>query len=750
MGLRIENYSRTDLGRIALPGHAVAALFWVLPLGRWQPGELDKWWAHFTEGAGVCNRLGLLLVRGQGDRSRVRTRDTVDLAPALTDPQGGRLSELVPELSDEPDTDPEAPAVLVLSGAYPQPGWGVLIDAGGHTLGVHELEDILNEALGRCCRDEDLAPILSTQECFRSRGSAAMAKPEPPARPKELDDARASLDVLDALLRAVASDDSSEMKSAFDRVVGQYRPGGLDPGLKELRVSVSIGGEVARRLAASETALSALISLLANGGAAEAARAGLPPRDAEFLKRLEPLREHWPAMETRGMTAWFNSVFRPRLLERLHAVFAGDVDAADRRHGALAGEFANREGRHQNEHNAWRRTMRQTDAAYHASLPAACLAQWSLGPGFLVALEAVARGRRRIARSVAWDPARMIGWKLHVALPGLQPAALLVAANSVPGVDVSQVGLAPPSGEFNGSIFADYAYFVAMTAPRMTPWEATKRLFGELLSTGQLLGLVEQQAGEAPALANLTKDQLAGELLARWGYTERLANPPRPLAGCIVRAADGSSTLAKSQGEARISLESFLKDLVRIGFSTLGWSDLDAEEKVSVHCHAFKRSRRGSWSAEMESLTAGSALVLLPSVLALAFPQSVLETQELCKVAAALVAALNPGVHDPPRPQPTTEECSLQGQAIVKILGAAAAIVGEMPWHLRPSQVFGSGPAIATGHAWSHSHVEERVIRVLLWSGDGSVADVLVWNKTRGNPVMTEAIVLASPRRPRR
>jgi len=46
MGQYIEEYSWEELGRV--PGRSVPALFWALPVGKWEPTKLEKFWDYFV------------------------------------------------------------------------------------------------------------------------------------------------------------------------------------------------------------------------------------------------------------------------------------------------------------------------------------------------------------------------------------------------------------------------------------------------------------------------------------------------------------------------------------------------------------------------------------------------------------------------------------------------------------------------------------------------------------------------------
>jgi hypothetical protein len=361
-----------------------------------------------------------------------------------------------------------------------------------------------------------------------------------------------------------------------------------------------------------------------------------------------------------------------------------------------------------------------------------------------MALEATSREAGIPARSVAWDPARMIGWKLHVSMPGLQPRHLRIAANSVlVGIPHDLATQQHPGPDFSGSLFADYAYYVSMSAPRMTPWEATRCLFTKLLNLRELEQLLGK-SGQAELFSNSTEADLAKELLHQWGWKEKHTSLPRPILGCLKADETGRLALSKSLNETRISFEGLLKDLIRITFSSLGWSEEEVENQLLVHCPDYRRNEAQSWSDEMNLVTGGGAIILLKNLMPLAFPEQCSKeiADDLALRSSRLLKFLNSGSHDPPPPPPSPEEMANNCQAIQEIVKTSTGIVGEMPWHLNPVQAFGSDPAIVTGHAWSHSHLEERLIRVMLWSGSKPSNGMLVWNKSLTNPVMTDAIVV--------
>ena len=138
MGFRVESYSVEELHRIAVPGAAPPSLFWILPVGPWYPHDLEQIWHHFTgPSSGNCSAYGLLLVK---DFQR-RHEPSV---PVNLGSVGASLSDIIPRGADRfvsPSAMRAEPCrLMILSGAYPQPGWGVLIDRRS----VEPLEELLN------------------------------------------------------------------------------------------------------------------------------------------------------------------------------------------------------------------------------------------------------------------------------------------------------------------------------------------------------------------------------------------------------------------------------------------------------------------------------------------------------------------------------------------------------------------------------------------------------------------------------
>ena len=146
MGFKINTYSIEELNKISSPGKIVPVLFWLIPIGEWDNDEIRKLWDLFTgkKSQSKCAKLGLMLIKDPDNHhnssSNKSTGNLLDLFPA-------GVKEIYSEKYHSPKDKKKQ--ILILSGSYPQPGWGILIsykkDQPNNI--ETELENILNEQI---------------------------------------------------------------------------------------------------------------------------------------------------------------------------------------------------------------------------------------------------------------------------------------------------------------------------------------------------------------------------------------------------------------------------------------------------------------------------------------------------------------------------------------------------------------------------------------------------------------------------
>jgi hypothetical protein len=750
MGYEIETYDRESLRKIAIPGHAVTTLFWVLPLGRWTRNELDPWWHHFTEKDGLCKRTGLLIAKSQ-QRRRETNAGIVDLSAGANEQSGANLLDLIPESDRYVNRDIERrfgkKSLLVLSGAFPQPGWGVRIEFRPDLNTPTEFEKLLEEAARRSCQPSDLDAIHRAASAYHHRQNLIASKPTEPAESKTRRRIVEAFSALGEFQESILNKNGD----AIDRVMNRAESllsALSDPQIPELgegwsdlsrqvRILRSLSSELERM---DIFGLASLVSKTKNEEATEASSPRIDPKERALLGRIAALRKQWPELEIQAIPAFLAGPFREDLNQRVQAVVEPIKIKIKERLGQLLANNQIELNRYTKEYDDWAVKMRSAELDYRTTLQDASNAQWTKGPQYLIELEKTCSEKGLYAKSIPWDPARMVGWKLHAADMGVTPQDLLASATSILGTDMSQIAKTSATQELNGSIFADYAHYISITAPRFSPWQATKLMLSDLLGLPQLRKLLAPRHVTFDTGMNI--ETMITLLLDEWGWSEPEDEVPCSLATCIKSLEDQSWVLTKDLNPARISFEGFLKDLTRITLATLGWGEENMKREIPLHCPGYRRSYPSKpWKMEMEKINVGGAVILLEVLLPLAFPAKISkdEAAETCAEWNNLREALNSGSHHPPLPPPKPQELAKYAAMIHKALETAKAWIAEMPWHLTPSQSFGFDPTVVTGYAWSHSHPEDRLIRVMVSSDNAKTKSLVVWNKSLTNPVMTEA-----------
>jgi hypothetical protein len=243
----------------------------------------------------------------------------------------------------------------------------------------------------------------------------------------------------------------------------------------------------------------------------------------------------------------------------------------------------------------------------------------------------------------------------------------------------------------------------------------------------------------------MSEAEIVERLLTVLGWSADVVRAERPLAGCI-RQSDGKWSVlpALSGNDIRISTESFCKDMIDVMASKIGHTESELWEDVLAEHADYRRSHR-RWANEIGAITLGSAVMVLQALGPRTFAGSNAEGSRMTDAIKRLSQLLNPPSHHQEEPSKAVLDTNSAGQRIREILDVANALVSEMPWHFATLQSTGTHPKMLTGNAWSHSHPEIRMIRVLLWSSESVGQRALIWNPMRTNPIMTDPKIITRP-----
>ncbi len=758
MGFRIENYSLNELHRIAVPGTVTPSLFWVLPIGNWRAGDLDEVWQWFTKSPSMCRDYGLLLVKERGQAGAERS--DVSLASL-----GAKLSDLMPG-GAERFVSPSAfredcPKVLVLSGAYPQPGWGVLVEWPQHPSPFERLIQESNTRLSHKAEFADALRVFSEAATSFHRWRSLRLAPEQP------DLSSAEREILNVEEAAMALREAQASLEAKDyRLVGKKLVEAIN-GVQE-NAWLNVSDRTLRRLLDAERSLIAASSILAipeevlgneiepklallitNPSGREVAFKGL--RSVELKHALSAclnLRDKHIVEEGQGFRSWAEQTLS-EVTSGLAADLASVIEDLVARLTARRGEHAQVKRDYELAMDRWRKTSREARDSFHRSTEQAAELQWHLGPEFLLTLEDITREEGLWVRSIPWDPARMVGWKIMARDLKLEFRDLEMAAKELSPVPPSQTPLNGQASVLaDGSYFTDYVHHIAISKPGFSPRTVTCDLIARLLRPAEMMALIEKEKGQIPDGADAACLADAVINLLGWLAVDEVSE--RPLADCIRTTANGALTVTEgmSGNDVRIVLESFCKDLLDVIVVRLGYSHDEVWNAINERVPDYKpRSKQRDWGEEVRQITSGSAVMLLRVLGSLAFPARENEVNNCVVTVAKLSDALNQVSHH--RARQTAPSVELDGIAdlILEVLANAQKFLGELPWHLNANFVYGEQPKVVSGEAWSHGCAAPRMLRVILWDGAALGPQIMLWNKTGRNPIVTDPVFIVRPRR---
>ena len=422
MGMRLRAYTAADLRSISLPGRTLPALFWAVPLAPWKEDDLEQHWHAFTNGESALKRLGLFL-------APATSGDTEGQSPlrAGASRLGAVVSEVVPteyvtgRLAGESQPYP----LLLLSGAYPEPGWGVAIGpnqvdlARPARLDVAQVSELIDAAVKR------LPPEARDRFSLFERAGAAQEQYQEAERCTEVaapESLPRDLDSHTEAVKAVRKAASARDVAAAWQLLPALRlitppPGGPPKKLKQSDAARWV--ELLARLLAGEPPASRAVDGVLNG------------------LRVTPEQRAEMAPDPRG---WADEQKAQRC-DDLFAAADEELAWIER----LVGAHVLKRQALKTQISAARTQLRPALSSYAAALAEALAFTRQVGPQLLEAFIAAARDVNLRTCVVPWDPARLVGSRVGLRTP-MNRAMLHDAAYELAGLGRENLPGAPPPG----------------------------------------------------------------------------------------------------------------------------------------------------------------------------------------------------------------------------------------------------------------------------------------------------------------
>ncbi len=749
MGYRIETYSLSELSRISTPGKVVPALFWLIPVGNWEYSELERLWHHFTQRRGRCNEMGLMLVKDKYNRGNI---DVNSVKETVLSEMTGKLADLLPSgintiyNNDYIVSNKKNNQVLILSGAYPQPGWGVLISFKEHV----EIEEFLERTLNEIHFDIYTVFRIATL-AFKNWEESKNKMPIKPEVRVFVDKNKICIELVnqtESLLRDIETDNLNSfhyqtLKKISREIQIKEFSEKLDPLFEKADdkfiISVMIlrahkemrDTEINNTLFRFITEHNPKTNNLFKSESNEQLK-----KTASLLLKLEETEK-----PKENFIAWAENIYNARIddiigivknVKNFFTVMVGDLTIST----------IHLEENYKSELAAWRDDLEKKRLFFHKNLQGVIKSHWEYGPSFLINLEIEAKKRGASAKSVSWDPARMVGWKILTA--GMELKVIDIAAHVkeiIPEFanETNSINYVDDNTLLNGSLFTDYVHYISKSDPKISAREITKNLLKRLLRTSEIASILKNISLNIPL--GQTNNELIEALLVNFGWPAKENHEETTLAACV-RETDGKYIVNPhiSGNDIRIISESYCKDLIDTLSSKLGYTEKELWDMILFKRPEYKGQNQG-WNYEINKITIGGAIIILNALLDEALPEKKDVSDLLLRSLNDLSKKLNPLSHHSHIQVNTSDLIN----EIVSIINCTKELVSEMPWHFNPIQRNGQQPSVLTGNAWSHSYKQSRQLSIILWNGEDISDSMLIWNPTKINPVVPDAIIINRP-----
>ena len=543
MGYKIKTYSLTELKKINTPGKVVPALFWLIPIGPWKSHELKKLWCHFTDIHSSCKEMGLMLVNEGFDNYQdpSPTLNLSDLTGKLSDifPSGTSTiygKELQPNKKGENQ-------VLILSGSYPQPGWGVLISLGASF--TENIEEIVKNAIEPSLNDiftkattsynnwndlKEKKPIEGDIELLKKKKDryidlCTLLKPILSEYNKEhINDYY--FQVLKNMMHDETIFNSSEQcfdllnslfKIADDKFIVSLL---ILRSLKDINED-NINSILMRFISEHDEKTNNLFISEKNEQIKEAAG-----------KLLKLTGKNKP---TEKFVFWAKSIFDSKR-DKIADIIKNLNEKFEKKIGSLTIQINNHKKSYNSDLEKWNEEHEASRVSFHTNLQAVLNSHLNYGPGFLLNVEKKTKKKYLDSKSFSWDPARMIGWKIVSAG---DPAGVKIETEDI----IQRLREIIPEfpqedndsnykGSFNGSLFTDFVHYISLKDPSLSPRNATKELLEKTLLSSQINKILGKENDST--FKSKEPNQKVETLLVEFGWPADKISKKNKLADCLI------------------------------------------------------------------------------------------------------------------------------------------------------------------------------------------------------------------------
>jgi len=609
MGYRVNTYSITELNKLTAPGSVVPALFWAIPLGNWNYNDLEKLWSLFTEeGFNSTNRypfsktLGLFLVKNYFDTEN----DVKANLSSLT----GKLEDLLPEgintiynQNEFDNNNTTSNKFLILTGNYPQPGWGLFVDARDYRTFLNKLEQFLREFY-----PETKQIFEKTQNIYNEWKRIKTGKPIK----ENAENSRYLINFLDTIIPDVNRFEEEIISKSYNlfhyeiiskhfREFSKEDINDIIKSFHEIFDDNIIFSILIMRLlhndGVSKNDLNSLIYSFSNEYnrqnnnlfKLDAIKNSTYKRNlgSHILKRKDKLNLDDDCV------LFYEEYYNKNitLVSQKYSEFISKINSF---YIKTKISIENIENNYDTETKNWIRKTEELRLIFQESIEN-ILNQYNIHSyRFLYQLENRLRNRKYKVKSFSWDPPRMVGWKLLAS--GLEIENYNVTEfikSTIP--DFSKyLNESVNEIPIDGNSFTDYIHYYSIHKSNQTSRLACKEILSKILRSSEIRNILSNYSP-----TDMSDDKIEA-VLHNFGWPS-IENKNIPLAAFLER--NGEQIVLNNTfnpNNLRISLENFCKDFIDILIAKMGFDSEQIHNLIkyeisndSLYDH-YKRKKIGT------------------------------------------------------------------------------------------------------------------------------------------------------------
>ena len=725
MGFELKNYDLGEVIELKERGNIIPSLFWAIPIGTWQDGDLHTLWHSFTNNdhETLCKSVGLLLLKNMRDRrGNDPNKKELDLSPITA-----TLKELFPK-KHKFFQEFDYKGILILSGNYPQPGWGVVVN-----LSKIDNSEFLSriEAVIKTIKTKPIvAASKEASAAYSEYNFIGKQKPLQPEPPRQSD----SLSLIENINSLLDYKNCYQNLKAFYTCHSKFES--LLPPLSIQRLNEFIAMGIIKTQSNSDEYFFEFARLLKEDLFKIKKEDTLKLLPVEYKKLYAALKYFedstykefleqqiiWFERVKNEYTIYFNEV-----LQKLYSI-NGKVEATFRKECDDFREYTSQ----------WKIKKDEALSKYREKFNTLIELQWYGGPEFLISLQKAFTDEATV---VSWDDVRMIGWKITAALQNIEVADLADKINQIFKVTIDKDNLLKNS-KLDGSYFSDLLHFIVETDTEAftDKREITKKLISELLRSSETRAIFSFHE-----IISENENYSVEELISKLGWKKKLQQYSVSLESFFQRTDNTQYLRSDVNGnELRICLESYTRDIIQTITYNLEQQDEDLYGIITDEYPEFRRVPTGKWKDQLSdrSFSLGAAQFIIYALGKEWKPTHESDWKEISKNLRIASQMLNDLSHF--KNVLTSKEDVIIPLSVVltQMIESVNNILVEMPWHFYPQIVRGEFPSILTGKAWSHSYKGEKTVRILNWENNNDLSPSLVWNPTKRNPIMTDCKII--------